>query len=58
MEVMYEFKSIFNAMDFIKPLMIEGGCKIRIYTKFKDFPRENDIKCIQVIVKKLEKVNG
>ena len=38
----YEFDSIFNVMDFVKPLVIEGF-PVAINTVYKEFPRERDI---------------
>lgn len=38
----YEFTSIFNVMDFVKPLVVEGY-SVAINTTYKQFPRENDI---------------
>ena len=33
----YEFNSIFNAMDFVKPLLVEGY-PVAINTVYKDVP--------------------
>lgn len=38
----YEFTSLFNVMDFVKPLIVEGY-SVAINTTYKPFPRENDI---------------
>ena len=38
----YEFTSLFNVMDFVKPLIVEGYSVV-INTTYKPFPRENDI---------------
>ena len=40
--VTYEFNSIHNVMDFVKPLLVEGY-SVAINTLYKEFPRENDI---------------
>lgn len=45
----YEFRSLFNMMDFIKPLAVEGYT-IAIKTVYKQFPRENDIDKFIVMV--------
>ena len=47
----YEFNSIFNVMDFVKPLIVEGY-PVAINTTFKKFPRENDIDKFEVNVGK------
>lgn len=38
----YEFNSIFNVMEFVKPLLVEGY-SVAINTFYKEFPRENEI---------------
>ena len=38
----YEFNSLFNAMDFVKSLIIEGY-SVAINPVYKKYPRENDI---------------
>ena len=38
----YEFKSLYNVMDFVKPLIVEGY-PVAINVFYKQFPRENDI---------------
>lgn len=38
----YEFNSLFNVMDFVKPLLTEGY-PVAINIVYKEFPRENDI---------------
>ena len=38
----YEFNSIHNVMEFVKPLIVEGY-SVAINTIYKDFPLENSI---------------
>ena len=38
----YEFDSIYNVMDFIKPLIIEGY-SVATNTRYKSFPCKNSI---------------
>ena len=38
----YEFKSLYNLMDFVKPLIVEGYSVV-INTVYKNVPFENDI---------------
>ena len=38
----YEFKSLSNAMDFVKPLIVEGY-SVAINTVYKDIPFSDDI---------------
>ena len=38
----YEFNSILNVMDFVKPLIVEGY-SIAINTVYQDIPFENSI---------------
>lgn len=38
----YEFNSLYNVMDFVKPLLIEGY-PVAINTVYKDFPNQNGI---------------
>ena len=45
----YEFTSIQNVLDFIRPLLIEGY-KISTKTVFRGFPREYDIEKFVVYV--------
>lgn len=47
----YEFDSIFNLMDFVKSLVVEGY-SVAINTVFKEFPREYDIDKFEVNVGK------
>ena len=47
----YEFNSICNLMDFVKPLVVEGY-SVAINTVFKEFPREHDIDKFEVNVGK------
>ena len=47
----YEFKSLYNVMDFVKPLLVEGY-PVAINTFYKPFPRENDIDKFEVNVGK------
>jgi len=50
----YKFKYLANAMDFIKPLVVEGDYKLTITTKYKEYPRESSIDYISVIVEKIK----
>ena len=45
----YEFNSLFNLMDFIKPLAVEGYT-FAVRTKYKEYPRENEIDKFIVMV--------
>lgn len=47
----YEFNSIFNLMNFVKPLVVEGY-SVAINTVFKEFPKEHDIDKFEVNVGK------
>ena len=38
----YEFKSLYNVMEFVKPLIVEGY-SVAINTIYKCVPFENDI---------------
>ena len=38
----YEFNSIYNVMEFVKPLLIEGY-PVAINTTYKEYPREYEI---------------
>ena len=38
----YEFNSLYNVMDFVKPLLIEGY-SVAINTVYKNFPFQNGI---------------
>lgn len=38
----YEFNSLFNVVDFVKPLLVEGY-PVAINTFYKDFPLEYKI---------------
>ena len=45
----YEFNTIQNVLDFIRPLLIEGYT-VATRTVFKPFPRENSIEKFVVYV--------
>lgn len=45
----YEFKSLYNVMDFVKPLIVEGY-SVAINTVYKCVPFENDIDKFEVNV--------
>ena len=47
----YEFNSIFNVMDFVKPLLVEGY-SVAVNTTFKKYPWEHDIEKFTVYVGK------
>lgn len=47
----YEFNSLFNVMDFVKALIVEGY-SVAINTIYKQFPRENDIEKFTVDIGK------
>ena len=47
----YEFNSILNVMDFVKPLLVEGY-SVAINTVYKDFPLEGHIDKFEVNVGK------
>lgn len=50
----YKFRNLLNALDFIKPLVIEGKYKITITTKYKEYPREYSIDYISVVVEQIK----
>lgn len=45
----YEFKSLYNVMKFVKPLIVEGYSVV-INTVYKEFPLENSIDKFEVNV--------
>ena len=47
----YEFNSLYNVMDFVKPLLIEGY-SVAINTVYKEVPFENSIDKFEVNVGK------
>lgn len=47
----YDFNSFENAINFIKPLILEGGYVVSVVTVYKEFPREGTIDHFHIIIR-------